>query len=162
MRATRTVSSLRSRLLSGRGFRRSRSRQPRTFTRPLNTTAPAMLDALKLMEHPREEEQAIESHLRCAWSPPARKPMHAASRGARHEGPLYRPSSDSPAAARPFDCTARPARRCCRPLRSLRIRRRRRPSTSRTTAPRLRGFALVLQVLSYSGRRGGCQQVTAG
>ena len=108
----------------------------------------AMLDALKTMEHPREEQQAIELHrVLClvATGKEADARGIIEGLGARRTRSIARRAICHRACVR---LTARPARRCCRPPRSLRIRRRRPHSTSRITRAAERGFALVLKVLS--------------
>ena len=120
-----------------------------------------MLDALKLMEHPREEQQAIELHrVLCLVATGKEADARGIIEGLVTKDPLYRPSSDLPPRVR---STYSETRKKMLPTAAQSAYQEAKAAFDfkdySTAAARLRaGPAGAFR----SGRRGGCQQVTAG
>ena len=107
----------------------------------------AMLDALKLMEHPREEQQAIELHrVLCLVATGKEADARGIIEGLVTKDPLYRPSSDLPPRVR---LTYSETRKKMLPTAAQSAYQEAKAAFDfKDYSTAARGFALVLQVLS--------------
>ena len=98
MRATRTALVVAILLLVGiRAQAQSLEAAKDLYASAEYDRALAMLDTLKLMEHPREEQQAIELHrVLCLVATGKEADARGIIEGLVTKDPLYRPSSDLP------------------------------------------------------------------
>ncbi len=106
-----------------------------------------MLDALKLIEHPREEQQAIELHrVLCLVATGKEADARGIIEGLVTKDPLYRPSSDLPPRVR---STYSETRKKMLPTAAQSAYQEAKAAFDfKDYSTAARGFALVLQVLS--------------
>ena len=148
MRATRTAVVVAILLLVGaRAQAQSLEAAKDLYASAEYDRALVMLDALKLMEHPREEQQAIELHrVLCLVATGKEADARGIIEGLVTRDPLYRPSTDLPPRVR---STYSETRKKMLPTAAQSAYQEAKAAFDfKDYSTAERGFALVLQVLS--------------
>jgi len=148
MRATRTAVVVAILLLVGaRAQAQSLEAAKDLYASAEYDRALVMLDALKLMEHPREEQQAIELHrVLCLVATGKEADARGIIEGLVTRDPLYRPSTDLPPRVR---STYSETRKKMLPTAAQSAYQEAKAAFDfKDYSSAERGFALVLQVLS--------------